>query len=328
MAYTHPDEIVTNPARPGGFDVVTLGEVMALILAEPGMPLTMAGTFSMGVAGAEATTVAGLARLSRRVAYIGRLGADPLGERVLRWLRSEGVATHAVRVDPDAPTGLIVRDAVADRPIQVVYHRAGSAGSRLSTTDLPLKDIAGARVLHVSALTAMLSPSCAEAVRLAVSTAREAGVTVCFDPNVRRRLGTASDWRAMVDELGAEADLVLVGRDEADWLGITDPHAWFRDHGAATVVVKDGSRGASETGVDGAASAPARPTTVVDVVGAGDAFAAGWLDAWLSGHPPTERLRRGAALASLVVGVAGDTSGLPSRGVFDNVLSGGEDVLR
>ncbi|MGH3658423.1 MAG: PfkB family carbohydrate kinase, partial [Micromonosporaceae bacterium] len=118
-------------------EVVTLGEAMALFLAEPGTAVSYARWFDASVAGAEANVAIGLARLGHRVRYAGRVGADPLGETVIRTLRGEAVDVTAVVTDPDRPTGLLIRDAPAGRPIQVVYRRSGSAGAALAVADVP-----------------------------------------------------------------------------------------------------------------------------------------------------------------------------------------------
>src|SRR3712207_7559335 len=104
-------------------DVVTFGEAMVLLLAEPGVPLRRARTFSRQVAGAEANVAVALARLGHRVGWYGRVGADALGEAVLAALRAEGIDLSRAVVDTAAPTGLIVRDCSAARPTEVAYYR-------------------------------------------------------------------------------------------------------------------------------------------------------------------------------------------------------------
>lgn len=326
-------------------EVVTVGEVMALLLAPAGVPLGEAASYEQGHAGAESNVAVGLARLGHRVGLVSRLGQDRLGHRILRDLRGEGIDVSAVTLDPAAPTGLILRDALG-HGVSVDYHRAGSAATRLTSTDLPLEQIRTARVLHLTGITAVLSESAHQTVLTAAGIAREAGVTVTFDPNVRMRLASAERWREIVEQLTDLADVLLIGADDATSVGIEDPIAWAHGRGVAVVVLKDGARGATEShhpvsttfvtsapvaeGVEtGVWREPALAVReVVDPVGAGDAFAAGWLSAWLRGLEPDRRLAEAAAVAACVVGTRGDVPGLPDAATRDRMVAGSQEVSR
>lgn len=310
--------------KAGGVDLVTLGEAMVLLLAEPGVPLAAATTFRRGVAGAEANVAIGLARLGHRAAFLGRVGDDALGRVVLQALRAEGVDTGAVRTDP-APTGLLLRDCHADRPIDVLYRRARSAGSRLAPADVDPAVIARARVLHVTGITPALSDDALSATLAAVDAARASGTTVAFDPNVRRKLWPPERAAAVLAPIAASADLVLAGADEVALLSGRDhPDAaaeWFLERGAALVATKDGAAGARVTDGTGRWSRAPLPVRAVDPVGAGDAFDVGFLSAWLRDLPPAACLDEGVAVGGLVVTVPGDTDGLPTPAERDAAVA-------
>jgi 2-dehydro-3-deoxygluconokinase len=226
--------------------VVTLGEVMALMLAEGSSPLAQAARFDLSVAGAEGNVAIGLSRLGHAVALWTVVGEDALGEVVLRTLRGEGVdVSRARRVA--RPTGLIVRDAPLGRPLTVSYYRSGSAGTALAPQDVVPEVIGAARLLHLTGITAVLSDSGYDAVLAAVAAAKAAGVTVSVDPNLRLRLGRAELWQSRLDPLLRAADIVLTGRDELQLLSGADDPRWLLERGARTVVVKDGAAGAYET---------------------------------------------------------------------------------
>lgn len=300
------------PSRRGrGLGLVTLGEVMALFLAESGTALSHADRFDLSYAGAEATVAVGVARLGMPATFLGRVGNDPLGARIVTGLRGEGVDTGGVVVDPDRGTGVLIRDAPPGRPVTVIYHRAGSAGSALAPEDLDHSRIRSAAVLHVTGITPMLSDTAAACVDQAVAIARAAGVPVVFDPNVRRRLGDPQGWRHTVDRLARGADVVLVGDEDLAALDLGDPVPWFRDRGARIVVVKRGAAGAEEVGDAGLRRVRAHAVPVVDPVGAGDAFAAGWISAWCAGADAAARLQRAVVVAAAVVATRGDVPGLP-----------------
>ena len=311
------------PRSDRALDVVTLGEAMTLLLAEPGLPLRAAGTFRRGLAGAEANVAVGLARLGHRVGWIGRLGDDALGSGIVHALRGEGVDVTHVRTDPDAPTGVLVRDAHSAGATEVVYARAGSAGGRLSASDVPASYVAGARVLLLTGITPLLSESARSACEAAAAAARDAGVLVAVDPNLRRRLASPERARDVVRPMVLAADVVLAGEDELAVLEL-DPS----DLPARLVVVKRGAEGAWAT--DGSArwEAAALAVPCVDPVGAGDAFNAGLLSALLRGGDGATALTEGAAVAACVVQVPGDQDGLPTPRERDAQLAGRQQVLR
>ncbi len=285
-------------------EVVTLGEAMRLLLAEPGVALRRAHTFQSSVAGAETNVAVGLSRLGHRVGWLSRVGDDSSGAAVLATLRSEGVDVSKVEVDPSGFTGLLLRDDSA-----VQYYRSGSAASSLSAAYVREAGLGGARLVHVSGITAMLSPSTREAVEELFTLARASGATVSFDPNVRRKLSTPEQWRQTVSPLLARADLVFAGEDEL--FGYTAEQ--LLDGGAQAVVVKQQDKVAQVVTAEGSWKQESLVTRVVDPVGAGDALTSGYLSAWLRGATPEAALRMGAVSAALVVGTRTDLEGLPDR---------------
>ncbi|GAA2366623.1 sugar kinase [Dactylosporangium salmoneum] len=306
----------------GAPEVVTCGEAMMLLLAEPGVPLARSWQFRRSVAGAESNVAIGLARLGHRVRFIGAVGDDPAGDVVLQVLRGEGVDVDAVRVDPDAPTGLLLRDCHAERGIDVQYYRAGSAASLMSPDRVAVP--AGTRVVHVTGITAMLSDSAHATTLRLIEAARAAGTVVSFDPNVRNKLGDRDRWRAVVAPLLARADLVVAGSEELEMLtGEAGERSVnrLRAAGVKTVVVKHPDKSAVLTTEGGSWTQPAFAVRVTDPVGAGDAFAAGLLSAILRGLPPQRTLAEAAAVAALVVASASDIDGLPTAAERSRALS-------
>ncbi|CAA9417583.1 MAG: 2-dehydro-3-deoxygluconate kinase [uncultured Propionibacteriaceae bacterium] len=322
-------DIPVGSLQPSTAEIVTFGEAMTLLLATDDLPLLVADRLGIGIAGAESNLATGLARLGHQVAYFGRVGADVFGERIRRGLRAEGIDVSYLISDPELPTGLLIRDSTPGRPITVNYRRAGSAASATSVADIPRDVIEQARVLHATGITAALSPSAYETTLEAMTLAREAGVTVTFDPNIRLRLADIDRWRQIIDVLARQADIVFTGADESKLICVEeDPAEWYTERGATIVVVKDGVNGATEYGPEGTVHEGARTVTAVDPVGAGDAFNAGWLSAWLHGLPEVDRLRQGSAVASLVVATRGDSTGLPDATIRNAILADSQDIDR
>lgn len=311
--------------------VVTLGETMALLRADQPGPLAHAPALGLGIGGAESNVAIGLARLGTDVAWCGRVGDDSLGVLVQREIRAEGVRTH-VRVDPDAPTGLMIKERRTPATQKVAYYRAGSAGSRLAADDVPAGLVEDADLLHVSGITAALSASARATLLAAVDRARSAGVPVSFDVNHRASLWSAAEAGAFSRDLLERVDLVFAGEDEATL--VVGPHRRAEDAaaelaalGPREVVVKRGAQGALSL-VDGEVhTAPAVPVDVVDTVGAGDAFVAGYLAERVAGGSPAARLALAVTTGAFTCLTPGDWEGLPRRGEL-SLLTDGEPVRR
>lgn len=312
---------MTYGAEPERLDVFTGGEAMGLLLASDARTLRQADDFVRGVAGSESNVAVGLARLGHRVAFAGRVGADPVGGWVRDTLRAEGVGLASLIIDPALPTGLLLRDSPLARPVSVSYYRSGSAGAAVDADDVPEHVISGARAVFLSGITPMLSASAARFTDRMLSVAAEAGVPVFFDPNVRLRLAGRESWRAVVSYLD-RVDTLLIGHGELGLLGLPDDPAKLLSGRLNTVVVKRGADGATVTTADGTVHEPAIPAPLIDPVGAGDAFCAGWISAWLRGRSPSESLREANAVASFVVATATDIAGLPTSEERDWAMRG------
>jgi len=207
-------------------------------------------------------------------------------------------------------------------PVVVAYGRSpiGRAckGSRIEMRpdDLGADMLRGSRLLYVTGITAMISESCRRSVVRLLELARECEVTVGFDPNIRTKLGGAEQWRDLVGPLLARAGLVFAGEDELAALTgrpAADAAAALLAAGVETVVVWSSDKVATAHTRSGTATREPVPVSAVDPVGAGDAFAAGYLSAWLRGLPVSRALTEAAAVAALVVQSPTDTDGLPDR---------------
>ncbi|MEU7958872.1 sugar kinase [Micromonospora humida] len=312
----------TGGAGPGP-EVVTVGESMVVLGPDPTGPLDRADRLGVSVGGAESNVACALAALGHRTAWVSRVGDDPFGRRVRRHVAATGVDTGLVTVDPTAPTGVYLKDPTPDGTA-VHYYRSGSAASRLHPGVLDEPALAGARLLHLSGVTAALSPSCAALVRRAVTDRPLPAARVTFDVNHRARLWSAATAAPVLRGLADAADVVLVGLDEAHTLwGVTEPTA-VRDllPGPELVVVKDAAVGVTALPRGAAAVfVPALRVPVHEPVGAGDAFAAGLLSGLLRGLDLDRCLRLGHLCAAPALTVAGDTAPPPRRALADRLLA-------
>jgi 2-dehydro-3-deoxygluconokinase len=303
---------------------------MALVVPPSPGRLRHATSATLSIGGAESNVAIGLARLGVPSSWVSALGEDELGELVLHRVRAEGVDTGAVRRVPDRPTGLYLREEVAGA-LRVYYYRAGSAASTLAPGAFEPAVLDGAAFLHLTGITGALSPESAEFLPWAARTAREAGVRVSYDVNYRSRLWDPATARAASEALLPHVDVLFVGDEEARALWGEDEETClerFAGAGPGEVVLKLGARGCVAS-VDGERlTSPGFPARQVDPIGAGDAFAAGYLAATLWGLDAPERLRTANAMGAFCVQNLGDYEGLPSRRELTSFLEQTVDLGR
>ncbi len=299
--------------------VLTLGEGLGVIRTSEA--LVTAPHLGVGVGGAELNVAIGLARLGTEVTWLGRVGPDGLGRRVVRELRAEGV--HAIAPTDDRHTGLLLKERDALGRTLVTYHRTASAGSRLEPADLDGVDWSQFGLLHVTGITPALSESAAATVDAAMRRAADAGLTISFDVNHRSRLWSSEVAAPVHRELAARSDVLFAGLDEAAvLLGDLPDDPWktveaLADLGPSTVVLKLGERGALARSGAGRARASAVPVDVVDTVGAGDAFVAGYLAELIEGRSLTECLATAVKAGAAVCRHEGDWEGAITRQELD-----------
>ncbi|MFZ4451400.1 sugar kinase [Salibacterium aidingense] len=317
-------------------DVVTAGETMALFTPDQKGLMRYAHSYSRKFGGAESNMAIGLARLGHQAGWISRVGEDELGKAMLHFIRGEGVNTDRVTLDAEAPTGLYFKEFRKAGDIRVQYYRKGSAASRMSTEDIDENYIKQAKYLHISGITPALSDTCQKMLFEAIKIAKRNGVKVVFDPNLRRSLWSEEEARETLLALAAKADIILPGLAEGAFLFETEDPAelgrLFLQQGAEEVVLKAGDHGTYYFHNEGSKFVPAFSVdTVVDPVGAGDGFAAGYLSGLLDNLSPTEAIRRGNAVGALVTQAEGDVEGLPERADVESLVNENistEDVQR
>ncbi|MEU3251957.1 sugar kinase [Streptomyces sp. NPDC006997] len=302
------------------YDVVALGESMVTFLPSRPGRLADVPSFARAIGGAESNVACALAAAGHRARWVSRVGADGFGDHLLAAVASYGVDVSAVARDPARPTGVYFRTA-GDRGTdahEVAYYRAGSAASAMTPGNVDLAAVRAGRILHLSGITAALSGGCLEVVR--ELTGRPRGPLVSFDVNHRPGLWRDTDGAAVLRDLARRADLVFVGADEA-W-GLPDPRAVRAAlPEPEALVVKQGPAGATAFLGTDATFVPAPAVDVVAAVGAGDAFAAGFLSATLRALPARDRLRHGHLWAAAALTVPGDLAAPPARDHADRLCA-------
>lgn len=294
------------------FDVTTLGEMLVRLSVPSGSRLEHASRLDVHPAGAEANVVTLLARLERRTCWLGALPQNPLGRLALNSLRTAGVDTNGIRWKNGGRMGTYyVEFGEPPRGIQVTYDRAHSCAANLQVSELDWDLLLDSRLLHLTGITPALSPSCLEIVGEAIGRAKARNVPVSFDINFRQKLWTESDAAQTLLPLIRGAELVFCSQADAARLfqctGSMQEVARgiLELTGAKHVIVSFSDQGALLWNGREWLHEKARPTRIVDRLGAGDALAAGVIHGWLD-KDLAAGLRYGVTLAALALSQFGD----------------------
>lgn len=311
--------------------VTTVGEVLVVMNPLSEGPLKHVARFEKHFGGAEFNVAVGLSRLGHRVGWAGGVGDDEFGREILAFARGEEIDVSRATLDPQAPTGLYFKERRALGQLRVYYYRAGSAASRMRFEDLDLDYLLSSTFLHLTGITAALSESCHDLIEHLILSANERNVPISFDANVRWRLFDGRDPRETLKPLIDRADLLFLSDEEAELLlGGSDGESvqQARQKMRAKTIVVHRADGAFAVEEGGIAERPGYDVKVVDTVGAGDAFVAGFLAGRLRSWETGECLEMANACGACAVTVPGDVKGLPTDDEALALLRGRPEVER
>ncbi len=300
-------------------EVILFGEPMALFVADTIGPLEDVEHFTRSLAGAEVNVCIGLSRLEHSATYITRLGDEPLGRYVEKFLKREGIGTEFITFDSVYRTGIQLKNKVLEGDPYAPYYRKGSAASHISVKEIDAINFDGIKHVHITGIPPALSEACRQATYRLFERAKENKVYISFDPNLRPALWESKEIMIeTINDLASKADMVLPGT--AEGLALTGYEApekiseFYQKLGVKAVVVKMGGQGAyvkagnEEYTVEGF-----KVEKVIDTVGAGDGFAVGMISGRLEGLSLKECVRRGNAIGAIQIQHISDNEGLPTR---------------
>lgn len=313
---------------------------MIRLTTTAGRRLENTGSLDVTIGGAESNVCVALARLGRSAAWLSALPRNPLGTRIHNELRGHGVDTSHVVWSSSGRAGVYFMEMGADpRPTRVTYDRANSVVAQLKPSAVDYSLVASARALHLTGITPALSSTCATICHRLVETATERHVPVILDVNYRALLWSPEEARRGLASICEHATIVLCGLADARTIWGLDGEPADVARGlldrsnAALAIVTLGEAGVLAAVRDGDIhEQPALPVEVVDPVGAGDAFAAGFLHVWLDDRDAIDAaLRSGVALASLAMTIPGDLAIITAddlRATLDLLETPGSDIIR
>ncbi len=255
------------------------------------------------------------ARSGARAGYVSAIGEDAPGRAFLRLWKAEGVDAGTVKRDPAAPTGIyfVTHDEAGHH---FTFYRTGSAAARMTPADVPEAAIRQARILHVSGISQAISAGACDAVFHAIAVAKQAGVAVSYDTNLRASLWPVARAAAVIHAAIAMADIAFPSLEDAEALtGLTDPDAVadFYLTLAPLVLLKLGAKGAMVATREGRRILPGRKVKAVDATGAGDTFAGAFLARHLAGDAPEDAARYANTAAALATTGYGAVAPIPRR---------------
>jgi 2-dehydro-3-deoxygluconokinase len=247
--------------------------------------------------------------------YITKLGDDEFGRMCVQLWNREGIDTQGVAIDSTAPTGIyFVRHSKDGHTFS--YLRTGSAASRLQPSDVPATLIERARFMHVSGISQAISTSATDTVFHAIQAARQSGVKVAYDPNLRLKLWPLERARAIILATIPLADYFLPSIDDVRLVSsLDDPGAvldWCHRQGAQTVALKLGRHGSLVSDGNRRTAIAAFPADAVDATGAGDCFDGSFLARLAAGDNAFAAARCASAAAALTTTGYGAVAPLPN----------------
>lgn len=307
-------------------EIFTLGRLIVDLYAnELHTELYDVSSFNKYLGGSAANTAVGLARLGADVGLISRVGPDDFGRFLLRRLAQEGVDTTMVPVDPTYPTGLAFAAIFPPGDSKVLFYRKPCADVHLCVDDLDFELIRRARILAVAGTALCQSPS-REAVFAAMEANRESGGLNVVDVDWRPNLWADHHAAGVYYRLALKmTDVVIANEPELEFAGGSpDPKtaaAALLRLGASQVVAKRGGDGVIYFGEGGDACIPAVKVDVMNTLGAGDAFGAGYNYGLLQGWDVETRLRFANAAGAIVVTRHSCSEAMPTRQEVEALLA-------
>lgn len=318
----------------GPLDLVSFGEVMVRLTPPGTGRLAQATTLELDIGGAEANVAVALARLGLRTAWISKLPHHPLGHRIAGELRGHGVDVSRIVWGTGGRVGLYFYERGASpRPSQVYYDRERTAIRDLAQEEVDWPFVRQAKVLHLTGITPALGEQCRKVFWRFIREVKAAGGLFAFDLNLRRKLWAVSEAAQVFREVLPQADVAFSNLTDArDLFGLTgsaeEVAEAIRDRlGAGIAVVTCGADRAVAAADRTYTQGRLFPVEMVDPLGAGDAFAAGFLFGFLQGDVG-RALDYAGALAAAKCTTRGDFS-LCGREELEEILrSPGEEIRR
>ena len=314
------------------FNVLTIGDSMITMNPFTTGPMRFVSTFERKVGGAELNFAIGCARLGMKSKWISRLGEDEFGRVIYNFARGEGIDVSEVDFVEGYPTSVNFKEIRESGDGKTFYYRHQSPILTLKPEDINDECLDSVDLVHITGVFLAIDPQNLVITKKLISLANKKSIPVSFDPNIRLKLWTIEEAKKVYFELFPHIDILLTGLDEIDTLldgssevSLTE---FAEKYGISDLVIKDGASGSRLYRSGQWFSAPAFNVPVVDTVGAGDGFDAGYVYSYLHNTEPEQALRFANGVGALVVTVSGDNEGLPYLSEVQSFIQGEKEIER
>jgi 2-dehydro-3-deoxygluconokinase len=297
-----------------------------LAIGEPLMELSESaeGQYISGFGGDTSNFIIAASRQGAAAAYLTAVGADTFGTKFLKLWEKEKVNIDQVEVDQDHHTGLYFI-SYGDQGHEFTYHRGDSAASHMSEKMIKEENFTALRYLHVSGISQAISNSACDAIFKAVSVAREQGVTVTYDPNLRLKLWPLERAKAIIHSTLQYVDIFLPSLDDVTHLTeLNDPDEiidYYLGLGLKMVVLKLGKEGCIVATPEKRTHIPGFKVDSVDATGAGDTFDGAFVTRLSKGAFPEDAAKYANAAAALSTQGFGAVNPIPVQIEVEQFLS-------
>ncbi len=286
-------------------------------------PLSESEHFNKYLGGSPANIAVGLARLGRKVGFLGKVSDDAFGDFVTNYFVNEGIdVSRITRCVNGEKLGLTFTEILSPTQSSILMYREGVADLMLHPDDVDEAYIASARALLISGTSLCTSPT-REAALKAMILAKKTGTMVIFDADYRAYTWKNLDEIAVYTSLVAEnSDMVLGSREEFDLMerllslpGTDEASAkYWHGKGVELLVIKHGKQGsAAYSRADGNWQVKPFPVDALKGFGGGDGYASAFLHGLLGGKPLNEALEMGSASAAMLVASHACSRDMPSE---------------
>ena len=297
-------------------DVISIGDGMITFNPNSKGPLRFVNQFERKIGGAELNVLIGCARLGLRAGWISRLGRDEFGRHIVNTVRGEGIDISEVQLEEGYPTSINFKEVQESGDGNTFYYRHKSPTEMLVPELLSEEYIKNAKILHITGVFPAISENNRTVILKALQIAKTNQVKVSLDPNIRLKLWSKEEARKTLMTYLPYVDYLLAGREELELLFQTSNQdeliPILQKFDFEQVIIKDGANGSYALKNDKWIFQEShRVSKVVDTVGAGDGFDAGFLYGTLNGWSIVKRLNFANAVGAMVVQVNGDNEGLP-----------------
>ncbi|WP_027965310.1 sugar kinase [Halalkalibacillus halophilus] len=297
-------------------DVITIGDAMIAFNPTKTGPMRYVNTFEKNIGGAELNVAIGCSRLGLSTSWISRLGKDEFGTYIKTFARGENIDVSQVKLVEGTPTSLNFKEIMPSGDVRTFYYRENSPTLTMKPEELDEEAFKSAKVLHLTSIFPAIDDQNLAITKQAIKLAKDHGVKVVFDPNIRLKLWTKEKAREVILDLLPDVDLLIAGDEEMKIIvGESDPdriQEKCQQFDFEYLIIKRGENGATGFHQQQKAEVKANKVkSVVDTVGAGDGFDAGFIYSYLNGYSLEKALHFANTIGGMVVEVIGDNEGLP-----------------